>query len=51
MFADACIGALEKANNEVKDDFAPQQFLRMYRVILNPNTPSGMSSVELVFAI
>eukprot|EP00106_Octopus_bimaculoides_P006911 XP_014774353.1 PREDICTED: uncharacterized protein K02A2.6-like [Octopus bimaculoides] len=41
--------ALRKLNKEVMDKVALQQFLRVYRVTPNPNTPAGMSPAKLMF--
>ncbi|XP_014771418.1 uncharacterized protein K02A2.6-like [Octopus bimaculoides] len=48
-FVDIFKRALRKENKEVTDEVALQQFLRLYRVTSNPNTPEGSSPVELMF--
>ncbi|XP_014785323.1 uncharacterized protein K02A2.6-like [Octopus bimaculoides] len=49
-FVDTIKRALRKSNKIVTDEVALQQFLRIYRVTPNPNTPAGMSPAELMFA-
>eukprot|EP00106_Octopus_bimaculoides_P000827 XP_014768269.1 PREDICTED: uncharacterized protein K02A2.6-like [Octopus bimaculoides] len=49
-FVDMFKRALRKSRNEVVDDVALQQSLRVYCVMPNSNTPSGMSPAELMFA-
>lgn len=41
--------ALGKSNKEVTDEVILQQFVRGYRVTLNPNTPARSSLAELMF--
>ncbi|XP_014775940.1 uncharacterized protein K02A2.6-like [Octopus bimaculoides] len=48
-FMDTFKRALRKANKEVTDEVALQQFLRVYRVTPNSNTPAESSSAELMF--
>lgn len=40
---------MKEENNEVMDDLTLQQFLKVYRVTLYTNIPSGMSPKELMF--
>ncbi|XP_029639678.1 uncharacterized protein K02A2.6-like [Octopus sinensis] len=49
-FYDTFKRVIKKANNEDMNDLALQQFLSVYRVTPNANTPSGMSNAELLFA-
>ncbi|XP_029636848.1 uncharacterized protein K02A2.6-like [Octopus sinensis] len=49
-FVDTFKRALQKANSEVMDNIALQEFLRAYQVTSSPNTPSGVSHAELSFA-
>ncbi|XP_014768903.1 uncharacterized protein LOC106868251 [Octopus bimaculoides] len=48
-FVDTFKRVLRKANKEATDEVTLQQFLRVYRVTLNPNTPAGSSPTELMF--
>lgn len=41
---------LKKASPDKLNEEVLQYFLRMYRLTFNPNTPSVMSTVELIFA-
>ncbi|XP_014774312.1 uncharacterized protein LOC106872013 [Octopus bimaculoides] len=49
-FVDPFNKALKKANKEAMDKVAIQQFLRLYRVTLNPNVSEGSPPTELMFA-
>ncbi|XP_014785303.1 uncharacterized protein K02A2.6-like [Octopus bimaculoides] len=49
-FVDIFKRTLRKANKAVTDEVALQQFLRVYRVTSNPNTPAGSSTAKLMFA-
>ncbi|XP_052827148.1 uncharacterized protein K02A2.6-like [Octopus bimaculoides] len=49
-FVDTCKRALRKSNKEVTDEVALQQFLSVYSVTPNPNTPAGSTPAELMFA-
>ncbi|XP_014776256.1 uncharacterized protein K02A2.6-like [Octopus bimaculoides] len=47
-FVDTFKRALRKANKKATDKVTLQQFLRVFRVTLNPNSPAGNSPTELM---
>ncbi|XP_014777996.1 uncharacterized protein K02A2.6-like [Octopus bimaculoides] len=50
LFVDTFKRALRKSNKEIIAEVALQQFLRVYQLTPNPNTPADMSPAELMFA-
>ncbi|XP_014775262.1 uncharacterized protein K02A2.6-like [Octopus bimaculoides] len=48
-FVDTFKQALKMSDKEVTDEVALQQFLRVYHMAPNPNTPARMSPAELMF--